>query len=436
MVKPISFCINTANNEKEYVKLLVKSLQDHTEIHKHEIIIFIDSDNQGTYEMLMKYKEELPNLKVCKNPSKYPVWCQHNISIMFNAASNDIICYLQSDMVVGKDFDKHIIENLVNKETVLCCARIEPPLHPPAPEKIIKDFGKSPEDFSYEDFNSFVEDLQKENRPNMWGHFAPFALHKSTWFDKIGGFDVQFRSSREDSDMIIRMGLCGLDLVQSWNACVYHFTCVSSRGTNWHTTEKAAQLKADLQNHADMQELKRFVRKWGFFEHHAQPVYNIAFNIEIDRFIDFNILKWIEPNCKKLYLSDSEIVKQLISQVEFESNYYNNLRWGYTPEYWEEVKHLYNPTSFKDRILLNSSADLSKEDVVVSLKYSELVSNLDKDLQAIIENIHAVVSQNEVGIYSYGPLTLDIRRKNNLMETYKKEDTLSLLLNEREYVFI
>jgi GT2 family glycosyltransferase len=431
MIKPITFCINTANNERDYVLLLIKSLKEHTQIEKHEILVFIDTDNQNTYEALLDVKKDIPNLKLYKNPSPYPVWSQRNVSIMFSQAQHDIVCYIQSDMVVGKDFDKHICLNLTSENTVLCCARIEPPLHPESPEKIVMNFGFSPEDFNYKEFNKFVDKLQSENRPNIWGHFAPFAVYKNTWFDKLGGFDIQFRCSREDSDLIIRMGLCELDLVQSWNACVYHFTCVSSRGKNWFTSDSEVKYKNDLQSLADQQELKRFFRKWGYFGHHPKPVYNISFNVEIDRYVDFNILKYIEPFCKKLYLSDSNIIDQLINQTEFESNYYANLRWKYTNEHWGSVKHLFNSVDFKDKIKI--TPDNINEDVVVSFKYSELVNQFTNEIRSIIENIHELVNQNEIGKFSYGPLNIDIKAKNNIVDSYKK--VINLDLNNHDFKF-
>ena len=301
----ITFCIASAKNEKEYTKLLLKSLKDNTNINNHEILIFIDSDNQNTYESLVKIKtNELPNIRIFRNTNKFPIGSQRNVSLMFNAASNDVVCYLQSDMVVGKDFDKHISNN-IDENTVLACARIEPPLHPGSPEKIVKDFGITPEEFKYKEFNQFVEELQQENRPNMDGHFAPFAVYKNTWFNVLGGFDTQFRCSREDSDSIIRMKQNNINTIQSWNACVYHFTCVSSRGKDWFkTNDQEVQTKNQLQQQADLQELKRFTRKWGYFGHYPKPVYNIAFNINLDRYVDFNLLKHIEPYCKKLYLNN------------------------------------------------------------------------------------------------------------------------------------
>jgi GT2 family glycosyltransferase len=432
MIKPITFCIATAKNERDYIALLLKSLKDNTDINKHEILIFVDSDNQNTYDMLLEQKSEQPNIRICKNSSTFPIGSQRNVSVMFNAATNDIVCYLQSDMVVGKNFDEHITSN-IDENTVLSCARIEPPLHPASPEKIVMNFGIIPEEFKYNEFNQFVDKLQKENRPNILGHFAPFAIYKKTWFDKLGGFDTQFRCSREDSDTIIRMELTNLKMIQSWNACVYHFTCVSSRGKDWFKSDPEAKYKNELQSLADQQELKRFFRKWGFFGHHPKPIYNISFNVEIDRNVDFNILKYIEPFCKKLYLSDSNIVDQLINQTEFESNYYANLRWKYSNEHWNSVKHLFNPINFKDRI--QTPPNNINEDIIVSFKYSELTNQFTDDIKYIIENIHELIDQNEIGKFSYGPLTIDIKAKNNLMNDYKKVNNTDLLLNSQVFKF-
>ena len=440
MKKPISFCITTANNEKDYVLLLLQSIKDHTEYSIHEVLVYIDTDNQNTYEALIDYKKEMPTLKICKNPHPYPTWTQRNVSTLFNAATHDIVCYLQSDMVVGKDFDKHIISNLTTTNTVLCCARIEPPLHPPAPEKIVKSFGSSPEDFDYVGFNKFVDELQKENRPNMWGHFAPFALYKNTWFEKLGGFDTQFRCSREDSDLIIRMGLADLDLVQSWNACVYHFTCVSSRGQDWYKSGKEVAIKNNLQQNADVQELKRFIRKWGFFGHHGKPVYDITFNIELDIFVDLNFLKGIEPYCKQMYLSDPTVAYQLASQLEFEAHYYSNLRWNYPTSYWYNVAALFNPTDFHKKIQsTNKISEYKKGDVIVSCKYSDLVEQFNTpnpEIRALFENAHEVVHHNEVGMFTCGPVTIDIKEKNNLMNSFIHQHDAAKILAHEHFIFI
>lgn len=430
MIKPITFCINTANNEKDYILLLLQSLMDHTNISLHEVLVFVDTDNQKTYEALRDFKEKMPNLKICKNPKQFPVWYQRNISILFGAAKNDIVCYLHSDMVVGKDFDKHICDNLQSKNTILCCARIEPPLHPASPEKVVKDFGLTPAEFQYDEFNDYVNELQAENRPNQWGHMVPFVLYKSAWFDILGGFDTQFRNSREDGDMITRMGLCNFDLVQSWNAVVYHFTCVSSRGKDWYGSEKESQLKNQLQALADLQEHKRYIRKWGAFGLFAQPVFDVTFDIKLDRVVDIQLLKFIEPYGKRLYINDEAVANQIISQLLFESDYYNNLRWGYTSQHWSSVKHLHNPTDFTKRILYTQ--DPRQGDIVITCKYSELVDQWNENISNFIENIHKVINENEEGEFAYGPFHINIKQKNNLMENNKK---VNVPFDKQIYIF-
>ena len=429
-MKPITFCIASAKNEKEYTKLLLRSLKDHTQLEKHEILIFIDSDNQNTYEELVEMQASLPNMRIYRNTSEFPIGSQRNVTLMFNAASNDVVCYLQSDMVIGRDFDKHICDNL-EENLVLACTRIEPPLHPPSPEKIVKDFGITPEAFDYEAFNKFVDELQAENRPNMVGHFAPFAVHKDTWINKLGGFDTQFRCSREDSDTIIRMELCSLNMIQSWNACVYHFTCVSSRGSEWYTQTKQAEYKNALQGQADLQELKRFIRKWGFFGHNPRPVYDVAFNIELDRYVDFNLLKAVEPYCTRMYLSDCSVAKQLADQLEFDAHYYSNLRWNYTNDHWNKVKHLFNPTDFGKRITSPSQAT---GDTILNIKYSDLVEHWS-EASVFLENIHQVICDNEIGTYQSSFCTIHIIRKDNLAYKHARNENIDRLLSGQTFKF-
>jgi GT2 family glycosyltransferase len=438
-MKPITFCIASANNEREYTHLLLRSLQENTDISKHEILIFIDSDNQNTYESLVEKQKELPNMRIHRNTTGFPIGSQRNVSIMFDAATNDIVCYLQSDMVVGKDFDKHIEENMKDENVVLSCARIEPPLHPPGPEKIVKDFGITPEEFKWDEFNSFVDELQKENRPNMIGHFAPFAIYKRIYFDVMGGFDTQFRCSREDSDFIIRLEQNGLTAIQSWNSCVYHFTCVSSRGKDWYKEDDDAKYKNALQQHADREELKRFIRKWGFFGHEPRPVYDIGLFIDMDKFAEITALEFIEPYFTNVYINDQMVARQLRETARFKSHYYANLRWKYSHKHWEERRHLFTPVDFDDRIQFSDSVDNVKNDSVFIVKFSNLLKSLQAEtsnLRFLIENSHAVVEQNEVGKFEFEGMTIQIREKNDKSSTYKRANIIDTIMNDGSFEFL
>ena len=439
-MKPITFCIASANNEREYTHLLLRSLQQNTDISKHEILIFIDSDNQNTYESLIEKKSELPNMRIHRNTSGFPIGSQRNVSLMFGAAKNDIVCYLQSDMVVGKNFDKHISDNMDDEKTVLSCARIEPPLHPPGPEKIVKDFGITPEEFKWNDFDQFVAELQSENRPNMIGHFAPFAIYKRIYFDVMGGFDTQFRCSREDSDFIIRLEQNGLTAIQSWNACVYHFTCVSSRGKDWYKQDEDAKYKNVLQQNADSEELKRFIRKWGFFGHHPKPVYNIGLFIDMDKFVDTQLLEYVEPYFTNIYINDKLVTRQLKETAQFKSHYYANLRWKYSHEHWESKSHLFTPVDFENRIQYLIDQSEITNDAVMSIKFSDLVKAFtiedSVDVRTVIENSHSVIDSYDIGEYELNGLRINIRQKNDLSDGYKRANIIDVIMNDGEFEFL
>jgi hypothetical protein len=152
--------------------------------------------------------------------------------------------------------------------------------------------------------------------------------------------------------------------------------------------------------------------------------------------VNFDLLQWLEPYCKKLYITDSQIVDELINRLEFEAHYFSNLRWKYPNEYWQSVKELFNPTDFSTRVLHADIDSKPEEDIIISFKYSELKESFNEELRSVIENIHAVVDQNEEGILRYGPFTFDIKKKNNIMQTYKKQLTTDKLISSQKFIFV
>lgn len=257
----ITICINTAKNERHYLELLFKSLYKNLSRRDHDIIVFVDTDNQNSSEFLVSQKQFFPNLTIIKNPLPIPISYQRNINLMFEMAKTDVVSYLQSDMVIGPSYDLEVVKHLT-PNTIISATRIEPPLHPPSPEKITHDFGLDPQKFDLDVFSSFAEKYKKNEITDFW--FAPFTLYRKNWTD-IGGHDTLFRSSREDSDLLYRFSMMGLKIKQVWNALVYHFSCISSRGPEWWT-EKHKQ-KEQLRMAGDFVEINRFLRKWPFFKH-------------------------------------------------------------------------------------------------------------------------------------------------------------------------
>ena len=436
----ISFCIATAKNEKDYTFSLLKSLEDNTKLDNHEIVIFIDSDNQKTYEALLKYQKGKNNVKIHRNETGFPIGSQRNVSIMFDKATKDVVIYLQSDMVVCPNFDKHFLKALGNnKNRVVSAARIEPPLHPPSPEKIVKDFGLNPTDFKYKEFCKFTKDLQKEKRPLMDGHFAPFGSFKSTYFDIMGGFDTQFRCSREDSDFIIRLKAGNVETLQTWDASVYHYTCVSSRGTDWYKDDSQAEIKNQWQSYADQEELKRFIRKWGYFGHDYRPKYDVTLFIDINTAPNLGLLSSIEPYFNKIIINEEAVKDALIDLANFDSYYYANKRWGYTQEHWNSIRSKFMGPYFKDRILFNKNPKQSDFDVFVTTDMYSLIKNhKDKANQDFVTNSNIILGQllnNEVykGKYTIGGFEIYVNNLNDINKNHL--DNKQYLFDTSEFLF-
>jgi GT2 family glycosyltransferase len=428
----ISFCIASAKNEKYYTLGLLDSLKNNTQFEAHEVLIFIDSDNQNTYEALLEYRKDKPNIKIYRNTSGFPVGSQRNVSIMFSQATKDVVIYLQSDMVVCPDFDKHFIKALDNNpKRVVSAARIEPPIHPASPEKIVKDFGLTPEEFKYEEFISFTKELQAEKRPLMDGHFAPFGTYKETYFKYIGGFDTQFRCSREDSDFIIRLKANNIDTVQTWDACVYHYTCVSSRGTDWYKQNQDAEIKNQWQAQADQEELKRFIRKWGYFGHDYRPKYSTTLVIDINTAPDIMSLSSFEFYFDKIVLNERPVVESLASFITYNSHYFANKRWNYSPEHWDSIKKDFMGPNLPDKFVFAQNYQ-EKDDIVVRTDYYSLLKNQgDPEVKAFIENSNLTFDQlaqspNYKGTYQVNCFNIEV---NNLSDINKNH------LDPSQYIF-
>ena len=256
----MTFCINTSKHEKSYIELLLQSLLNGIDVNLHDILVFVDSDNENTTEMLIQQKELFPNLTIVKNNGT-PVGYAGNSNWMFNHAKTEIVSYLQSDQIVGLEYDKRILSHLTDN-MILSSTRVEPPIHAPHDNSItyVRDFGLTPDTFDYSSFIHFSEQVKNSTKLTNY-FFAPFTMYKNVW-SKIGGYDCSFLKSREDSDIALRFCLNNTKLVQCWDASVYHFTCTSSR--SWALKENRNK---NINEENDKIELARFVNKWHTFTH-------------------------------------------------------------------------------------------------------------------------------------------------------------------------
>ena len=144
-MKPISFILPSRNNLK-YLKQAVESIRKNSSV-EHEICIADDFSDDGTMEWVLVQMKRDKNIKFHRNQG--PTRLGHTIlydTLVNDYATNDVVIIFHADMYLCPNADKEI-EKYIQPGRVVSLTRIEPPLHPDGPEKILKDFGIEPEEF-------------------------------------------------------------------------------------------------------------------------------------------------------------------------------------------------------------------------------------------------------------------------------------------------
>lgn len=407
-MKQISFVINTSVNTRDHVELLLKSLKHNLVGKDHEILIFVDSDNEGTTEYLKDQKKEFNDLKIITHKLKPCVGYSRNNNLLVELAKHDIVSYLQSDMVIGPNYDQYVLDELEDN-CILSATRIEPPLHGLSDKTITYDFGTDPTEFDLESFNKFS--LQVRQKKDVEFFFAPFTFYKKVWLD-VGGYDTLFRRSREDSDLLQRFIQKGVKIKQSFNANVYHFSCVSSRGKKWFDTQNLdAQSRVQLQNFADQIELKRFIRKWGRFNHGEEKLRRLDMDLVLVSYPEdrLSLLGQLEPYFTRVWVDSEAEKERLLGFYKREHNAANELL-KFTEEDWEFAKQFYNQTDYESKICVGDPVDYNMK-VVIDISKPDpnyFFSN--------INHLSDIIQDPDPGVYELGIATIEVVNVVNLAE--------------------
>ena len=294
-MEKITFVIPSRNN-LDLLRLAYKSIRELK--GNHEILVLDDASVDGTGEWLQSQDDK--DLIVHTNPGPDRVGIVGMFDKGIEMATTDIIFAFHADMVAGSNLDVNILKHL-ERGKVVSATRIEPPLHPPGPEKIIHDFGIEPEDFNWDAWVNNNKSFEKASTTN--GIFAPWCMYKDD-FLAIGGHDELFApQSREDSDLFNRFLLKGYDLIQSWDGLVYHFTSRGSRFNKYAGGDTGKDSPEWQQT--NQKNMRNFIRKWGTMVRHnnqmkpiVAPKYNIGFVVEN---CDYGLLYELEPWCSTIY---------------------------------------------------------------------------------------------------------------------------------------
>ena len=307
--------IQPGRNNLKYLKWSYDSIRKNQGKHEVEICVADDASTDGTWDWCLEMMDKDPLFKALKWDG--PERVGHTIlydRLVNEIATKDICMIYHADMyLMPGALDQ--IEHKLEDKTIVSLTRIEPPLHPDGPEKMLMDFGVEPEEFKENELLEWFKDVQLQQATKITeGIFAPWAFYKKD-FQEIGGHDPLYApQSKEDSDIFNRFQLNGIKFKQTWGGCVYHMTC---RGSRRNTVDKAKNIYEDSPEWLaqNQRSTRNFIRKWGHFVKHnslMKPIiphkYDIGF---IVKNCDMNILTGLEPWCSNVYVNP-DLIKSYI----------------------------------------------------------------------------------------------------------------------------
>jgi glycosyltransferase involved in cell wall biosynthesis len=239
----ISLIIPTYRNH-EYLDICLKSAIEN-QVNNNEIVVAVDGFINESQYILDKYKQHISVLDLGDNQGMQTAL---NLAVM--NANNKIICIINDDNVLSKDWDI-IIEKEFKTDSVLTINQIEP-TGPGIFNFPVKDFGKKPSEFNYEEFIKY-EPTIRENKLTLDGGIFPFVISKKNYMI-VGGFDTIYQSPFIcDWDFFLKLDLNGVSFTRTHNLHFYHFGSAATKngkeGDKFKQTESpAAQI---------------FIYKWG-----------------------------------------------------------------------------------------------------------------------------------------------------------------------------
>lgn len=372
----ITFVIPSRNN-LEFLQLAYESIRNLDTVH--QILVLDDASTDDTWSWLkgsMSIDSELTCFR--NDPDNGRIGIVGMFDKGIEMATTDIIMAFHADMVACKDLDKNILKHL-KPGTVVSATRVEPPLHPEGPEKIIRNLGIEVEEFNFDSWYEISEGLKEDRQTE--GIFAPWCMYKED-FLAIGGHDELFApQSKEDSDLFNRFQLNSYKFIQPWDALVYHFTSRGSR-FNKHSGGSAGK-NSEEWKYTTTKNMRNFIRKWGTPVLHnrlMKPIIPPKFNIGLRLFnSNSEVLHHLEPWFDNIYV-DAPIINEYIEKEQKNTAY-----------------------DLSERVLNDS--DMCENDITIRLD----AKKLDQETFGYIQQLSQIIDQHgEIGTFDLGPLRITI----------------------------
>ena len=338
-----------------------------------KIVMLDDGSTDGTIEWLNGLNDD--NITAIYRSDKrvgHTILYDKGIEL----AQTEVVGIMHADMILGPYYLENLLKHL-QKETVVCATRVEPPLHPAGKEKIIRDFGTDFDNLNLDAFEAYVLEAQHEYKDlTTNGMFAPWIIYKED-FVAMGGHDALFAPfPYEDSDIFQRWILHGYELIQSRDSFVYHLTC---RGHRW--TDEIGK-DDDYFKNASAKAARNYIRKWGSWienDEYQMPILKPRYDIGIVvENCDANLLLSLEPWFNNIYVDQTLIA--------------------------DYIKHEQPKTDLILEARVRNIEEPKQNDILI---YFDAKENVDLN---IVPNIQVIIreSVDAVGTYEYNGLKIDV----------------------------
>jgi glycosyltransferase involved in cell wall biosynthesis len=366
----VTLVIPSSNNLR-HLKNAYASIKTHAPNCK--IVMLDDGSTDGTTEWLAGISDD--NITAVYRSDKrvgHTILYDKGIEL----AQTEVVGIMHADMILGPYYLENLLKHL-QKETVVCATRVEPPLHPAGKEKMIRDFGTDFDNLNLDAFEAYVLEAQHEYKDlTTNGMFAPWIIYKED-FVAMGGHDKLFAPfPYEDSDIFQRWILHGYELIQSRDAFVYHLTC---RGHRW--TEEIGK-DDDYFKNASAKAARNYIRKWGSWienDEYQMPILKPRYDIGIVvENCDANLLLSLEPWFNNIYVDQTLIA--------------------------DYIKHEQPKTDLILEARVRNIEEPKQNDILI---YFDAKENVDLN---IVPNIQVIIreSVDAVGTYEYNGLKIDV----------------------------
>jgi orotidine-5'-phosphate decarboxylase len=236
----------------------------------------------------------------------------------------------------------------------------------------------------------YVENNRKDITTN--GIFAPWLIHKDD-FNDVKGHDPIMKSHSEDRDLFNRFLLNGYNLIQSWEALVYHLTC---RGGQFEHASKTSDLnhKSNDWNVLAHNQTREFIRKWGTppkYDEYQFPIVSSKYDVcFIIKNCNLPLLEVLEPWCSTMYVDCD--YEQYVKREQLNTSF----------DLYERVKPYSNE---------------KQNEILVSFDATQLNQN---NFQYIQQLLDIIKDNGEIGSFELDVFKVDIIQMNEYQNTFIK----------------